>query len=209
MSNSRDHPGDGPPGLAPAIHATSVRPSWPAGIVFLDRDGVINRKAAEGRYVTSWAEFDFLPGALKGLRTLGRLPRPIVVVTNQRGVARGALSELDLAEIHSRMINRIRGEGGRIDAVYHCPHEGACDCRKPKPGLFQRAAHELGVGLAGSVLVGDRLSDMQAAEAIHALGVLVRGEADEPGAAALAAYVADGLLGAADWIVGNASGANG
>jgi histidinol-phosphate phosphatase family protein len=173
-------------------------------IVFLDRDGVINRKAPEGHYVTSWAEFEFLPGALEGLRTLSRLAKPVVVVTNQRGVARGQVCESDLESIHARMIERIRATGGRIDAVYHCPHEAGCDCRKPRTGLFERAANDLGVALSGSIIVGDRLSDMQAAQAIQAWGVLVPSDAYEPEAVALAAHVSQGLLEAAEWIVSEA-----
>jgi D-glycero-D-manno-heptose 1,7-bisphosphate phosphatase len=141
--------------------------------VFLDRDGVINRKAPEGDYVTSWAEFEFLPGALEGLRLLAEAGPPVVVATNQRGIARGRMSEADLADIHDRMGAAVAEAGGRIDAIYHCPHEGGCDCRKPGTGLFTRAADDLGVELAAAAVIGDRASDMEAAAAIGALRVLV------------------------------------
>jgi histidinol-phosphate phosphatase family protein len=148
--------------------------------VFLDRDGVINAKAAEGEYVTSWAQFSFLPGALEGLRELTRLDVPVVVVTNQRGIARGQMSSADLEDIHARMLEAVEAAGGRIDAIYHCPHEGGCDCRKPGTGMFERAARDLGVDLRASAVVGDRSSDMEAAARIGALRVLVSGNEEPP-----------------------------
>lgn len=95
--------------------------------IFLDRDGVINRKAPEGDYVKSWSEFEFLPGALEGLRMLGSLAERLIVVTNQRGVALGRMSERALHNIHEKMLAAVQEAGGRLDAVYYCPHEqGAC-----------------------------------------------------------------------------------
>jgi D-glycero-D-manno-heptose 1,7-bisphosphate phosphatase len=167
--------------------------------VFLDRDGVINAKAPEGEYVTSWAEFEFEPGALDGLRLLGTLGVPVVVVTNQRGIARGQLTEGELADIHDRMCSEVSRVGGRIDAVYHCPHEGGCECRKPATALFRTAADGLGIALADSAVVGDRASDMEAAAAIGALRILVAGN-QEP--MPPVDHVADDLAGAARWLAG-------
>jgi D-glycero-D-manno-heptose 1,7-bisphosphate phosphatase len=147
--------------------------------VFLDRDGVINRKAPEGEYVLDWSAFEFLPGALDGLRLLAAAPVTIVVATNQRAIARGALTEAGLAEIHARMRAAVTAAGGRIDAVYHCPHAGGCDCRKPAPGMLLQAARDLGFDLRRSAMVGDRAHDMEAAAAVGALRVLVEGF-DEP-----------------------------
>lgn len=167
--------------------------------VFLDRDGVVNRKAPEGEYVTSWDDFAFLPGALDGLRELAAGGVPVVVVTNQRGIAHGRMSEADLADIHDRMRAAVADAGGRIDAIYHCPHEGGCDCRKPGTDLFERAAADFGIDLADAAVVGDRASDMEAAAAIGALRVLVRGhdelmpEVD---------HEASDLLAAARWLAG-------
>ncbi len=155
------------------------RARHPLSAVFLDRDGVINRKAPEGEYVGRWKDFAFLPGALDGLRTLAGLGVPIVVATNQRGIALGRYTEADVADLHARMRAEVAAAGGRIDAVYHCPHDrGACDCRKPATGMFERAARELGIELARSVVLGDRASDMEAAARIGALRVHVHG--DEP-----------------------------
>lgn len=150
------------------------------GAVFLDRDGVINRKAPEGSYVTSWGEFEFLPGALEGLARLARSAVPIVVVTNQRGIARGRMTEGDVADIHARMRSAVAAAGGRIDAVYHCPHDVGCRCRKPEVGMFQDAEADLGIALEESVVIGDQPSDMLAAERIGALRILIAadGEAD-------------------------------
>jgi D-glycero-D-manno-heptose 1,7-bisphosphate phosphatase len=141
--------------------------------VFVDRDGVINEKAPEGEYVTAWEDFRFLPGALEGLALLASIDAPVIVATNQRGIARGAMTEADLAQIHSRMLEAVSAAGGRIDAIYHCPHEGACECRKPLPGMFEQAARERGIDLERSVVIGDRRSDMEAAAAIDARRVLV------------------------------------
>jgi D-glycero-D-manno-heptose 1,7-bisphosphate phosphatase len=166
--------------------------------VFLDRDGVINRKAPEGEYVTRWSEFAFLPGALDALRALAGAPVRVVVATNQRGVARGRMTAGDLAAIHARMRGAVREAGGRIDAIYHCPHEGGCDCRKPAPGMLLRAARELGFDLRQSALVGDRASDMAAAGAVGALRVLVGGAEDPPPPAD---HAAEDLLAATHWLL--------
>jgi D-glycero-D-manno-heptose 1,7-bisphosphate phosphatase len=171
--------------------------------VFLDRDGVINRKAPEGEYVTSWAEFAFLPGAPEGIALLTAAGLRTVVVTNQRGIARGRMTEADLADIHDRMRLELARTGGRIDAVYHCPHAGECSCRKPAPGMLTAAARDLGFSLAESALVGDRAHDIEAAAAVGALRVLVRGY-DEPAPAV--DYLADDLLDAARWLTARAAG---
>jgi D-glycero-D-manno-heptose 1,7-bisphosphate phosphatase len=152
--------------------------------VFLDRDGVINRKAPEGSYVTSWSQFEFLPTALEGLSQLAQLDVPIVIATNQRGVALGKLSLEELSAIHERMLSEVQRAGGRIDAVFYCPHDGGCNCRKPLPGMLTDAAVRFGFDVTASVLIGDSRSDMEAAAAVGARRVFVgapTGDADEPG----------------------------
>jgi D-glycero-D-manno-heptose 1,7-bisphosphate phosphatase len=148
-------------------------PDRPRRAVFLDRDGVINRKAAEGDYVKSWTEFEFLPTALEALAVLARQPVRVVIVTNQRGIALGNMTKEDLDDIHSRMLAAVSDAGGRIDAVYYCPHDGGCQCRKPAPGMLTEAARDLGLDLRRSALVGDRMEDMAAAATVGALKVLV------------------------------------
>jgi D-glycero-D-manno-heptose 1,7-bisphosphate phosphatase len=148
--------------------------------VFLDRDGTINVKAPEGDYVKSWDEFEFLPGAAEAVRALREPGRRVVIVTNQRGIALGRMSEDDLADIHTRMLEVT----GPVDAIYHCPHDdGECDCRKPLPGMLERAAAEVpGVDLSRSVMIGDSESDMQAGRAVGAR--CIRIGADVPSLAA-------------------------
>lgn len=133
--------------------------------VFLDRDGVIIENV--DTYVRSWAEVAFLPGSLEALARLARSPYKVVIVTNQSAVGRGIL-RLDEAEIiNSRILDAIRTAGGRVDGAYICPHgpQDHCDCRKPLPGLLRRAAADLDIDLAASIMVGDALTDLQAGQA--------------------------------------------
>jgi D-glycero-D-manno-heptose 1,7-bisphosphate phosphatase len=137
---------------------------------------VINRKLPEGEYVTSWSQFEFLPGALDGLCSLARLEVPIIIATNQRGIALGRMSESDLAAIHAAMLEAVGAAGGRIDAIFHCPHDTGCACRKPLPGMLLDAAGQFGFDLTESALIGDSESDMQAAQAVGAYRILVGGD---------------------------------
>lgn len=167
--------------------------------ILLDRDGVINRKLPEGRYVTAWSEFVFLPGVREALAEVAAAGIPALIVTNQRGVARGLLTEQTLQQIHERMQAEIAVAGGQIDAVYYCPHEGSCDCRKPRTGLLERAARDFNFDLANTIVIGDRLSDIQAGLAAGSAVVLIASDLDEPLAAELADYVADNLSDAVRW----------
>ena len=132
--------------------------------VFLDRDGVINQKAPEGRYVTRWAEVEFLAGgaeAVKRFRSAGFL---VVVVSNQRAVAKGLITEEGLASLHHRMWKELFGPGKGFDAVYYCPHDTdpPCRCRKPQPGMLLAAAQDRGIDLTASWMIGDSESDVEA-----------------------------------------------
>jgi len=131
--------------------------------IFLDRDGVINRNCPD--YVKSWSEFEFLPGVLEALRRLAATPHSIVIVSNQSAVGRGLVPRDTIEEIHFLMVQVIRQAGGRIDAIYYCPHDpvDGCKCRKPLPGLLLQGAEELNLDLAASLLIGDSLSDLEAA----------------------------------------------
>lgn len=141
--------------------------------IFLDRDGVINANRPD--HVKSWDEFVFLPRTLQALRALAASDFVLVVTTNQAAINRGLVREQVVRDIHSRMCSAIEDAGGRIDAVYYCPHTPAehCDCRKPLPGLYLRAAREMGIDLEHSYVVGDALADLDAALAIGARPVLV------------------------------------
>jgi len=142
----------------------------PARAIFLDRDGVVNRRAAADGYVRTWAEFEFVPGVIEALAALCRDGALAIIITNQRGVAMGLLTPDDLADIHRRMALDLAAGGVRLGGIYVCPHEvGACDCRKPAPGLFHQAQRDHPqISLAGSDMVGDSLSDLQAG---HRLGM--------------------------------------
>lgn len=131
---------------------------------FLDRDGVINHKAPEGQYVTRWEEFHLLPGAIEGIRQLNHAGFEVIVVTNQRCVAKGLLSEAELHILHRRMTEHLAQAGAVIDAIYYCPHalEAVCGCRKPAPGMLLHGARSRGLELAASWIIGDSGSDVQA-----------------------------------------------
>jgi len=160
----------GPPRvLLPAQHAESST----ASTIFLDRDGVINRNRAD--YVKSWAEFEFLPGALAAIAQLTRAGHRLLVVTNQACVERGLVPLAAVEDAHTRMVQAIAQAGGHIEAVLWCPHrpESHCMCRKPNPGLLFRARDEYGVDLNTAIFVGDSASDMQAAAAAGVRRLLV------------------------------------
>ena len=134
--------------------------------IFLDRDGVINRNPPNKGYVRRWSEFFFLPNALNAIRDLTENGYRIVVITNQAGIGKGLFSEDSLKDIHSRMIAEIRDAGGKIDAVYYCPHhpEAGCECRKPEPGMLIRAADEHHIELSRAYLIGDSTTDIEAGQ---------------------------------------------
>jgi D-glycero-D-manno-heptose 1,7-bisphosphate phosphatase len=131
---------------------------------FLDRDGVINRKAPEGQYVTRWEEMEFLPGAREGVRVLNHAGFFVVVVSNQRCVAKGLITTDELDSLHARMRDEFAAAGVTLDAIYYCPHENQppCGCRKPQPGLLLDAARRHDIDLATSWMIGDSERDVGA-----------------------------------------------
>lgn len=136
----------------------------PLGAVFLDRDGVINRKPAEGTYVQHWSELDVLPGVVEALQALSAAGRPLFVMTNQRGVARGLIGAHELADMHARLTADFASAGVELHGIYVCPHEAdSCECRKPGVGLFLDARRDHPwISFEKSDLIGDSLSDLQA-----------------------------------------------
>ena len=134
--------------------------------MILDRDGVLNRKPAQAHYVRRWAEFQWLPGALEALARLHQGGYRVVVVSNQAGIARGAMSEADLAEIHRIMKAEIEAAGGSVEAIYTCPHDwnAGCECRKPLPGMLYQAHRDLNLDLSRTYFVGDDERDREAAD---------------------------------------------
>ena len=132
--------------------------------VFLDRDGVLNRKPAQGGFVTHWEEFELLPGVDDAIATLNRSGRKVIVVTNQRGIALGLYSLPDLERMHNQLQALLGQRGAQLDAIYVCPHEsGQCNCRKPLTGLFEQAFLDFpDARPQSSVMVGDSLRDIEA-----------------------------------------------
>jgi D-glycero-D-manno-heptose 1,7-bisphosphate phosphatase len=135
---------------------------------FLDRDGVINRNAPIGDYIRSVREFELLPGVANAIRVLNQMQFRVIVVTNQRGVARGLMTASDVEEIHESLRAQVNQSGAHIDAIYYCPHEeDTCDCRKPATGMFLQALKDFpDIELTDSVVIGDSPSDMDAAKAL-------------------------------------------
>jgi D-glycero-D-manno-heptose 1,7-bisphosphate phosphatase len=147
--------------------------------VILDRDGVLNRRAALGHYVVDVTGFVWLPGALEALRMLREAGYRVIVVTNQAGMARGDVTAEALESIHQTMRTQARAAGGAIDAIYHCPHDwyAGCECRKPRPGLLFQAQRDFALDLTRTYFLGDDERDMQAAAAAGAPGLLVTEDA--------------------------------
>lgn len=143
--------------------------------VLLDRDGVINRRIVNG-YVTRWQDFTFLPGVLGALRMLKENGYTVLVVSNQACVGRGLLRWNELQTITRRMQLEVALGGGAIAQVYYCPHapHDACNCRKPQPGLLQRAMEEHRAWPAQVHMVGDSEGDMEAATRAGCRSVLIR-----------------------------------
>jgi len=132
--------------------------------IFLDRDGVINRKAPEGSYITRWEDFELLPGIVEAIAEINKADLNVIVITNQRCVAKGLITIDGLGRLHQRMSGFLAEHGATIDAIYYCPHDvdARCRCRKPEPGMLQDAAHDHQIDLAGSWMVGDSELDIQA-----------------------------------------------
>ena len=142
--------------------------------IFLDRDGVINRNR-DNDYVKSWDEFEFLPNSLKAIQLLTDAGYQLIVVTNQACINKGIISSQTLDEIHQQMVREIEEAGGRIHAIYYCPHreDEGCDCRKPKPGMLIQAAHEQTIDLSRTYLIGDSMSDIAAGRQVGCRSLLV------------------------------------
>jgi D-glycero-D-manno-heptose 1,7-bisphosphate phosphatase len=141
--------------------------------VFVDRDGVLNRKAR--KYVLSPAQLQLLPGSASAVKLLNRAGKRVYVVTNQRCVALGLLSADALEQIHASLREQLAVEDARLDGIYACPHDaGTCDCRKPQPGLLLQARREHPeIDFGRSVLVGDSVIDICAGQAAGCRTILV------------------------------------
>ena len=173
-------------------------------VLFLDRDGVINREA-DG-YVTEWSQFEFLPGAIEAIRRLTEEGYKIIIISNQSAINRGLATKDEIDRIMTNMVTEIEAAGGKIRDIYYCPHmpEDKCDCRKPEPGLFFQAAEKHRVKITNTWFVGDKLTDIAVAMRVGARPILIRGGKPVLGVQVTeddAATVVDDLTEAADYII--------
>jgi D-glycero-D-manno-heptose 1,7-bisphosphate phosphatase len=162
--------------------------------VFLDRDGVINRKLPEGQYVTHWQHFHVLPGVPEAIARLNQAGLRVIVVTNQRGIALGLYAAEDVHAIHNQLNQLLARQGARIDAFYFCPHDKKeCRCRKPLPGLFEQAQVDFPeIAPATSLIIGDSLSDIEFGKNIGMKTIFIEGPKDhQKSGAEKAANLAD------------------
>jgi D,D-heptose 1,7-bisphosphate phosphatase len=180
--------------------------------VFLDRDGTLVQEAG---YLDRLERLVFFPYSIDAVRLLNRSGFIVVIVTNQAGVARGIFKESFVAEAHQHITGRLEAGGARVDAYYYCPHHPdasvaayriACDCRKPSPGMFTRAASDLDISLEDSFVIGDRWHDLEAGQRVGARGILVRtgyGRTEEaaPKPHVTPAAIADNVIEAVSWIL--------
>jgi D-glycero-D-manno-heptose 1,7-bisphosphate phosphatase len=156
--------------------------------IFLDRDGVLNEKMPEGRYVASWAYFHLLPGVPEAISRLNRARLQVVVVSNQRGIALGLYTSADVEAIHFEFQGVLKAYDAQVDGFYFCPHDKRqCNCRKPLPGLFEQAAAEFpAIRAATSAMIGDSLSDIEFGRRLGMLTLFIEGdpERQKPGSQA-------------------------
>jgi D-glycero-D-manno-heptose 1,7-bisphosphate phosphatase len=143
--------------------------------IILDRDGVLNEKAPRAQYIRNWSEWKWLPGAKESLRRLNQAGFKVILVSNQAGINRGAMTGQDLHAIHLKMVAEVEQSGGRVDAIYFCPHDWdeGCECRKPRPGMLFQAQQDFNLDLSRTLFVGDDERDAQAADAAGCRSALV------------------------------------
>jgi D-glycero-D-manno-heptose 1,7-bisphosphate phosphatase len=151
----------------PAPHTRQVK------LIILDRDGVINHDSDQ--FIKSPDEWRPIPGSLEAIARLNHAGFRVVVATNQSGLGRGLFDMATMVAINEKLHKALAHIGGRIDAVFYCPHaaDSDCECRKPKPGLLMEIGQRFGVDLTGVPCVGDSLRDLQAAQAVGAQPILV------------------------------------
>ena len=182
--------------------------------VFLDRDGTVTEEVG---YVNHPSRLRLIPGAAEGIRMINEAGVPVILATNQAGVARGYFTEELVREVMERLHALLKAQGARLDAVYYCPHHPSageppyraeCECRKPKPGMLLKGALDLGLDLSCSYVVGDKISDVAFAKAAGARGIMVLtgyglGEFtyQRGGWKLQPDFLADDLCAAAEWIL--------
>ena len=151
--------------------------------IFLDRDGVINRKIDNG-YVRSWSDFIFNKGVFEALYNLRQEAQFLIIVTNQRGIYKGLMTEEDLHDIHDRMLEELKSNHIFIDAVYFCPDDNGSPNRKPAPGMALQAKKDFPeIDFKQSIMIGDSISDLEFGAALNMKCVWISQSEDEKGVA--------------------------
>ena len=155
------------------LASEAVAPKRAVKLVVLDRDGVINRDSEQ--FIKTPDEWRPLPGSLEAIARLSHAGFRVVIATNQSGIGRGLFDMATLNAIHEKMHRALGLAGGRIDAVFYCPHtaDAECECRKPRTGMLKEIGVRFGVDLAGVPCIGDSLRDLAAADAVGAQPILV------------------------------------
>lgn len=176
--------------------------------IILDRDGVINIDSA--LYIKSPAEWKPIPGSLEAIARLNQAGYRVVVATNQSGIGRGLFDMDTLNAMHEKMHKSLAALGGRVDAIFYCPHtaDDHCNCRKPKAGMFERIAKVYNMDLKGVLAIGDSLRDLQAGAAAGCTPVLVRTgkgtKTESDGNLPAGTTIYDNLAAAVDALLGKA-----
>ena len=172
------------------------------GAIFLDRDGTV---IIEKDYLNRIEQVRLIPNAAKALRHLRKLNLPLILITNQSAIARGYCTEEYLKEIHNYLEQLLAEGNAYLDAIYYCPHHpdftGVCDCRKPNIGMLKQAAKDFNIDLSKSILIGDNMSDIEAAHNATAKSILVlTGYGKKFIDKCNPDYIADDLLDAVEWL---------
>ena len=150
--------------------------------IFLDRDGVINRDPGFGDYIKSWAEFEFMPGAIDAIKLLNEHGYEIFVISNQAGVAKGLYSQEALDEITKNMLKEIEAKSGKIRQVSYCTHasDAGCDCRKPNTGQIKKATKGLDIDFKNTYFIGDSRFDVGAGKNMGCKTILLLSGKEDP-----------------------------
>jgi len=183
----------------------------PAALI--DRDGTININT---HHLNRVEDLQLIPGAGQAIARLNKAGYPVIIITNQSAIARGILTESGLSDIHDELKNQLSKFDASIDATYHCPHHPkfgdrtVCDCRKPEPGMILRAGIEQNIDLAGSIMIGDNITDVQAGWNAGCRGALVRTGSGENVLSKIddktrnrISYVGNDLLDVVNWMLNN------
>jgi len=155
------------------VRVATDQPSRHSKLIILDRDGVINYDSAQ--FIKSPDEWRPIPGSMEAIARLSHAGFRVIVATNQSGIGRGLFDFSTLNAIHDKMHRQLASVGGRVDAIFYCPHtaDSDCECRKPKPGMLLEIGQRFGIELAGVPCVGDSLRDLDAAAAVGCQPMLV------------------------------------